>query len=176
MTTTTALAPTTAPTTPPRKPDKVGAIAILCLVDGILNVVFGISWVFGISVFGASTCGLGCILIPLGAYPLVLGILEIVYASKLLPDPPTAGEPARWLAVMQIVNVLWGQVISLVVGILLLIFFDDPEVRAYLARFAPGATPAEAGSPQAVYMESPPPPSEADGGEGGDAPGGEDGA
>jgi hypothetical protein len=156
MTTTTT---DLATVTPPRKPDKVGAIAVLSLVDGILNVVYGLSWIFGIFVFGASTCGLGCLFVPLGAYPLVLGILEIMYASKLLPDPPRGAEPARWLAVMQIVNVLWGQIISVVVGILLLVFFDDPEVRDYLARFAPAAAPAGGtadAAPPAVYMESRP--------------------
>jgi hypothetical protein len=141
----------------PRKPDKLGAIAVLTLVDGILNVVYGLSWLFGIFVFGASTCGLGCLFVPLGAYPLVLGILEILYASRLLPDPPRDAEPARWLAVMQIINVLWGQVLSLVVGILLLIFFDDPEVRDYLERFRARSAPA--GPPStATYMESRPTP------------------
>ena len=120
-----------------RKPDLVNAIAIFNLVDGILNILFAASWFLGITVFGVSTLGCGCLFLPLGLYPLILGILELMYGARLLPAEPREVTPARWLAVMQIVNILLGQVVSAVGGILTLVFLDNPEVRRWFAQRAP---------------------------------------
>lgn len=118
-------------------PGKVTTIGVLCLVDGILNILYGLGAIFGLVIFGIATLGLGCLLLPLAAYPLVLGILGTIYGIKLLSTPPRPAGPARWLAVMQIVNVIWGNVISLVVGVVNLVLFGDPEVAAFFERNAP---------------------------------------
>ena len=115
--------------TGPHKPGKVQAIAILALVNGILNIFWGLG------VAGGLLWTLVCW--PIGAYPIVLGILEIVYAARLLSGNPGPLQPARYLAIMQICAVLFGNVISLVVGILTLVFYDDPEVKSYFAAPAP---------------------------------------
>lgn len=137
----------TAPPTPPAGsqppallpsavPAKITTIGILCLVDGILNILYGLAAIFGLAFFGIATLGIGCLLLPLGLYPLVLGVLGMIYGIKLLSTPPRPAGPARWLAVMQIVNVLWGNVISLVVGIVNLVLFTDREVVAFFDRTA----------------------------------------
>lgn len=157
------LVPQTAPHRPgPAKPGKVTAIAVLSLVDGGLNILFGVSLLFFFVAFGFSTLGCGCLLAPLALYPLVLGILEVVYAARLLPEPPQPVRPARWLAIMQILNVLLGNVLSLVVGVLELVFFDDPEVRAWYQRMAPpedrwGRPGAQATAGTAAHATSQPP-------------------
>ena len=112
----------------PHKPSKVQAIAIMTLVNGILNVLWGLGVAGGL--LWTVVCW------PIGAYPIVLGVLEIVYASKLLSDNPGAIQPARYLAIMEICNVLLGNVLSLVVGIVALVFYDDPEVKGYFAALA----------------------------------------
>jgi len=84
----------------PHKPSKVQAIAIMTLVNGILNVLWGLGVAGGL--LWTVVCW------PIGAYPIVLGVLEIVYASKLLSDNPGAIQPARYLAIMEICNVLLG--------------------------------------------------------------------
>ena len=101
------------------KPGQVTAIAILDLVDGIINCIAGFVWLF--TIFG----------IPIGAYAITVGILEIIYAAKLLPDPIKTAAPARYLAVMQIVNIISGNVVSLVAGILSLVFYSDARVMQY---------------------------------------------
>lgn len=121
---------------PSAVPAKITTIGILCLVDGILNILYGLAAIFGLAFFGIATLGIGCLLLPLGLYPLVLGVLGMIYGIKLLSTPPRPAGPARWLAVMQIVNVLWGNVISLVVGIVNLVLFTDPEVVAFFDRMA----------------------------------------
>jgi len=75
----------------------------------------------------------GIFTIPLGAYAIVLGILEIIYATKILPDPIRISRPAKYLAIMEIVDIISVNLISLVVGILGLVFYDDAEVQAYFA-------------------------------------------
>jgi hypothetical protein len=107
------------------KPGKVQAIAIMCLVDGILNILWGLGLI--VSLLATIVCW------PIGIYPIVLGILEIIYAAKLLPEPPTTRQPAKYLAIMQICNIIVGDFISLVVGIVSLVFFNDPEVVSYFA-------------------------------------------
>ena len=120
-----AAVPPAAPAVPP-KPGYVQAISIMCLVDGILNILWG----GGLAVILICGCFTVCFA-PLGIYPLVLGILEILYAVKLLPDPIQSVRPAQYLAIMQIINIITGDVISLAVGIISLVFYSDPKVKAY---------------------------------------------
>ena len=77
-----ALEPSNAGPPPVPKPGKVEAIAIMALVDGILNVLWAISLGGGLLGLGLATCGLGCLILPLAAYPLVLAVFEITYAAK----------------------------------------------------------------------------------------------
>jgi len=134
-----APAPAPAPATGiPPKPGKVQAIAIMCLVDGILNILWGMSLGGGLLIGMVTAC---CA--PLGAYPIVLGVLEIIYASKLLSaSPPRDVKPVQYLAVMQIVNIVTGGVPSLVVGILSLVFYGEAEVKTWYDAVGRGGNPA----------------------------------
>ena len=113
------------------KPGKVQAIAILTLIDGILSILIGLGWIVAVVV---GTLGIGIICTPVLVYPIVMGILAIIYASKLIAEPPTVDKPAQYVAIMQIINIVFGGVLSLVSGILALVFYGDPEVKAYFAR------------------------------------------
>jgi len=117
--------PPAAPAIPP-KPGYVQAIAIMCLVDGILSILGG---VIGAVVL---VCGLITICcVPIAIYSIVLGILEIIYATQVLPDPIRAARPANYVAIMQIVNIINCDVISVTVGIVSLVFYSDPKVKEY---------------------------------------------
>lgn len=115
--------------TPGTKPGKLQAIAILCLIGGILNILWSIT-----VTCSAIASIMGVILLPITLYPLVLGVFELIYASELLPDPPKARNPATYLAVMQILNIITGNLLSVIIGILSLVFYNDPEVKAYFNR------------------------------------------
>lgn len=111
------------------KPGEVTAIAIMTLISGILNITLGLGLIV------TFTLGIVTIIcIPLALYPIILGILEIIYAAKLLPNPPKPVEPAQYLAIMQIIDIVFGNVISLAAGILALVFYSDQKVKAYFAR------------------------------------------
>lgn len=112
-----------------RKPGKVQAIAIMTLVSGILNCLWGLS--AAISLVAANF--FACYWAP---YAITLGVLEIIYASKLMSARPSKIQPAKYLAIMMIINITTLNVYSLfvgdlVAGILILVFYNDPEVQAY---------------------------------------------
>jgi hypothetical protein len=117
---------------PLRKPGKVTAIAIMTLVSGILNCLWGLS--AGVSIFVGNF--FACYWAP---YTITLGILEIIYSAKLLGQNPINVKPANYLAIMEIVNITTLNAYQffigdVVVGVLSLVFYSDPEVKAYFAR------------------------------------------
>lgn len=119
-----------------RKPGKVEAIAIMTLVNGIFNILGGLGVTVGV-VLG--TLGIGLLCAPLTFAPAVLGIFEIIYASKLMssnPVPPI--QPAKTIAILEICCIIAGMVISMVVGILALVFYNDPEVKGYFEQLNAG--------------------------------------
>jgi hypothetical protein len=113
------------------KPSTVQAIAIMTLVNGILNILWGLGMTGSIAV---GTLGIGLLCSPVTILPLILGIFEIIYAAKLLANPPQPVQPSQAIAIMEICCILVGNAISLVVGILALVFYNDATVKAFFAK------------------------------------------
>lgn len=131
-----------------QKPTLVNVIAWTTLASGIVNLVWGIG--LSITVL-ASIVGIVCI--PLTILPTVLGIFEILYAAKLLSNPPQPVKPSTTIAILEIVALLAGNVFSMVVGILSLVFYNDQVVKDYFARLNNGTLP-----PAPVQSSTPVPP------------------
>lgn len=113
----------------PQKPTLVNVIAWMTLANGIFNILWGL----GLSLTGLlSIIGIFCV--PLMILPAILGIFEIIYAAKLLSNPPQPVRPATTLAILEIVCFLAGNMFSVVVGILSLVFYNDQVVKDYFAR------------------------------------------
>jgi hypothetical protein len=104
----------------PPKPGKVQAIAIMTLVGGILALVYGV-------ILLLSTLFLW----PPAYYGIVLGIMATIKGSKLIGQQGHLQTAPKAIAIMQIVNILNCDVPNVVMGILTLIFLNEPEVRAY---------------------------------------------
>ncbi len=127
------------PTSTGVKPGKLTTIAVLTLISGILNALGAVGWIFaGLSIF---LVGIVFTIIP-AAYLATLAVFEIIYASKILSDPIRATKPATHVAIMEIVSIITGNVFSLIVGILAMVFYGDPAVKAYFARSAQQQPPA----------------------------------
>jgi hypothetical protein len=107
-----------------QKPTLVNVIAWMTLASGIVNLFWGL----GLSLTVLLSL-VGVICIPLTILPTVLGIFEIIYAAKLLSNPPQAVRPSTNLAILEIVCILAGNLFSVVVGILALAFYNDLTVR-----------------------------------------------
>jgi predicted Zn finger-like uncharacterized protein len=102
-------------------PGKVQAIAVMTLVGGILAVLYAVGLI--------ATCY--CALWPGTYYSLVLGILAIIKGSALLGRDAHNETAPRAVAIMQIVNIINLDMTNCVIGILSLVFLNEPEVRRY---------------------------------------------
>ena len=125
------------------KPSLVNVIAWTTLASGIVNL----GWGLVVSATALLTI-VGICCTPLTILPAILGIFEIIYAAKLLSAPPQPVRPATNLAILEIVCILTGNVFSMIVGIISLIFYNDPAVKNYFTRLnadvTPGAVPPTA--------------------------------
>ncbi len=137
---------------PNQKPGLFTAIAVMTLTSGIINLFWG---------FIASATALGTIIgivcLPITILPTILGVFEIIYAAKLLSTQPEPVQPSQSIAVFQILTFLMGNVFSMVVGILTLIFYNDVSVKEYFAQINGTVTvtpvpvaPAPAEQPEAL--------------------------
>ncbi|MGD8405222.1 MAG: hypothetical protein PVJ21_16280 [Anaerolineales bacterium] len=124
---------TTAPEA--QKPGLVTALTIMTLINGILNILYALGITAAI-VLG--TLGVGLLCAPVTILPAILGIFEIIYAVKLLSNPPQPVKPSQSIAVWEIVCIITGNVLSLIVGILALVFYNDASVKDYFARLNSG--------------------------------------
>ena len=119
------------------KPTLVNVIAWMTLASGIVNLFWGI----GLSLTVMVTI-IGIVCVPFAILPTVLGVFEIIYAAKLLSNPPQPVLPSTNIAILEIVCILAGNIFSVVVGILALVFYNDLTVRDYFARLN-GTVPSE---------------------------------
>ena len=101
----------------------------MTLVSGIINLFWG--FIASASVLGSLVFA---ICVPITILPTILGVFEIVYAAKLLSNQPQPVQPSTSIAIFQILTFLMGNIFSMVVGILVLIFYNDLTVKNYFAR------------------------------------------
>lgn len=132
-----------------QKPTLVNVIAWMTLASGVVNLFWGL----GLVLFLWWTV----ICIPFLILPTVLGIFEIIYAAKLMSNPPQTVQPSTTLAILEIICVLAGNLFSLVVGILCLVFYNDVTVREYFARLNGTLVPAGPTAPVTPVIPAPGP-------------------
>src|SRR5688572_1606790 len=144
------------------KPTLVNVITWMTLASGVVNLIWGL--VFTGSVI-LGTLGFGLICAPFTILPTALGIFEIIYAARLMSNPPQTVQPSPTLAILEIITALVGNFFSVVVGILALVFYNDVTVRDYFARLngaepltsVPAAPPAPIVDPAPTPEEPPVP-------------------
>ena len=126
-------------------PGLVKTIAVMTLINGIVNIFWGLIATVSVTASIILIC-----LAPFAILPTILGIFEIIYAIKLLSDPPQPVQPSTTIAILEILCVLTFNVFSMIVGILALVFYNDPQVKKYFADLN--------GIPYPVAPEAPIPP------------------
>jgi hypothetical protein len=110
-------------------PSLVKTIAVLTLINGIVNIFWGLI----ATAVVVPTIILACLAV-FTILPTILGVFEIIYALKLLNNPPQPIQPSTTIAILEILTVLTGNVFSMIVGILALVFYSDAQVKEYFAR------------------------------------------
>lgn len=112
-----------------QKPTLVQVITWMTLASGIVNLFWGI-----IASLTALATIVGIVCVPFTILPTILGVFEIIYAAKLLSNPAQPVLPSTNIAILEIVTILVGNVFSMVVGILALVFYNDLVVKDYFGR------------------------------------------
>jgi len=112
-----------------QKPTLVNVIAWMTLASGIVNLFWGI-----IASITALATIVGIVCVPFTVLPTILGVFEIIYAAKLLSNPPQPVQPSTNIAIFEIITILVGNVFSMVVGILALVFYNDLIVKDYFGQ------------------------------------------
>jgi hypothetical protein len=120
-----------------QKPTLINVIAWTTLASGIVNLIWGLA---ASGTVLATIIGIICT--PITILPTILGIFEIIYAAKLLSNPPQAVQPSQNIAIFEIACVLAGNVFAMVVGILSLVFYNDQIVKNYFASLNGTVPPA----------------------------------
>lgn len=135
-----------------QKPTLFQVIAWMTLVSGVVNLFWG---------FAASGTALatvvGVICTPLTILPAILGVFELIYAAKLFSEPPQILKPSTNIAVFEIASVLAGNVFSMAVGILALVFYNDKVVKDYFAYLNGTLSPEPASQPAPASLPDPSP-------------------
>jgi len=135
------------------RPGLVKTIAVLTLVNGIVNIFWGLVATATITASVVLIC-----LAPFAILPTILGVFEIIYALKLLANPVQPVQPSQTIAILEILCLLTGNVFSMIVGILALVFYNDPQVKDFFARLNGMPVPAAPAQPMPPAPPAPPVP------------------
>jgi len=133
-------------------PGLVKTIAVTTLISGIVNIFWGLI----ATAIVVPTIILACLAV-FTILPTILGVFEIIYALKLLNNPPQPVQPSSTIAILEILTVLTGNVFSMIVGILSLVFYNDPQVKEYFVKLNGIPYPV---APEAPISPTPPAPLE----------------
>ena len=72
-----------------------------------------------------------CPLLIVAVYEIVLAVLAIMKGARLLGAQGHLEAPPNTTAIMQIINIISCDVFNLAMGIVILVFLSDPEVKSY---------------------------------------------
>jgi uncharacterized membrane protein HdeD (DUF308 family) len=112
------------------KPGNVLIIGILMLASGVLNILTGSGIAIAI-IFGTFFVGLICL--PVLLIPIGIGIYEVITGVNTISGKPARN--IRLVAGLEIASLLWANILSMVAGILVLVFYNDAETESYFLQF-----------------------------------------
>ncbi len=113
------------------KPGHVTGMGFMALIGGIFAILLAI-------VLGAGSAGFCCVW-PGTYYSLVIGIMAVVRGSALLGDTAHEQPLPKTLAILMLINIINGDVVCFVLGIIMLTFCGEKDVIAYLKKPSPAA-------------------------------------
>ena len=122
-----------------KPPGQVQAIGFMHLIGGILNILSGLFWALYGAMMGLATFGIGLVACCPFFILVPIGIIEIISGAKHLSSNHAGLKPPKAVGIIEIASILGCMVPSTVMGILTLVFLNDPEVQAYYNKTRYGA-------------------------------------
>lgn len=101
------------------------------IVDGILTILWG----FGL-VLAALASIVGILCLPFSAYPFAVGIVELIYGIRLVGSGSAVTKAPVFVAILEIILILWADVFGLIVGIVARVLLNGEEVKAFFVQQA----------------------------------------
>ncbi len=113
-------------------PGKLQTCRTLFLVSGIINALACLIWLFSASSIALLTCGLGCVLYAAPILNIISCVFDFMaYARFNNLSYPGTENLLRNSAIIEIVTILTSNGISMIIGIINLVFLNDVEVKKY---------------------------------------------
>lgn len=112
-------------------PGLAKACAILHIIAGAISLLYAIFVLLYAGVFGLATMGIGCICMIPPAIILVTELMGLIHGAKMLSNPRLP--PSTQFAISHICTILTFNMISMILGIIILCFASSQEVKGYYA-------------------------------------------
>lgn len=78
--------------------------------------------------------GVGLLCAPITILPAVLGVFEIINGSRLMGGEDVSFSTVQTISILEITTLLFGNVLTAIFGILGLVFYNSPEVKAHYTK------------------------------------------
>jgi polyferredoxin len=113
--------------------DKINLMRTFFLISAILNLITAIVWFLYTILGGLVSCGIGCIMGFLPAISIIATVMDFIAYNKLNVQNKTGTySSVQFAAIFDIISILTGNIVSMVFGILNLMFLNEEETRNYL--------------------------------------------
>jgi len=110
-------------------PGLAKACAILHIVAGAISLIYALIVFLYAGMIGLATMGIGCICMVPPAILLVTELMGLIHGAKMLSDPRLP--PSTQFAISHICTILTFNMISMILGIIILCFASSQEVKGY---------------------------------------------
>jgi polyferredoxin len=108
---------------------------VFFLISAILNLITALVWFFYTIIGGLASCGIGCIMGFLPVISIVATVMDFIAYNKLnLQNKTGTYSSVQFAAIFDIISILTGNVVSLVFGIMNLMFLNEEGTKNYLVQ------------------------------------------
>ncbi len=113
--------------------EQLNLLKIFFLISGILNVLFATGWSGYTLIGGLITCGIGCLFGAIPIINVIACIMDFIAYNRLNRMNKTGTyNTIQFTAIFDIVTIITGNVVSMVFGIIALIFLNNEETKKSL--------------------------------------------
>lgn len=114
-------------------PSEIQTSKTFFLISGIVNILILLGWSGGTIISGLVTCGVGCLIGFIPLLNLAACIMDFLTYNKLNSlDRGGTFNSMQVAAILDIVTIITGNIISLVFGIVILSYLNNEKLISYL--------------------------------------------